>query len=112
MTETNTKVKPPATGKIKDIGPIKYVEFPYLPGGGVVQFVGTSGKGKSTALVAIDALATGDGKLTKRDGAMGDDQGQWKLAIRQQAIDNEVCVYTALATDGELAATIFEGAAT
>lgn len=53
---------------IDDIGPIEHLEIPCQPGT-VVKLTGPNGGGKTTALNAIDALTSGNGKkLENRDG--------------------------------------------
>ncbi len=54
---------------INNIGRIKQAAFPYPDGGGVVVLYGRNGAGKSTALKAVERLATNRGDLPVRDGA-------------------------------------------
>ena len=56
---------------VEDVGPIARLEIALPAEGGVVTLRGANGKGKSLALAAAQALATGDGKLPVRDGAAG-----------------------------------------
>lgn len=54
---------------IKNIGRVKEAAFPYPDGGGVVVLYGRNGAGKSTALKAIERMATNRGDLPVSDGA-------------------------------------------
>jgi len=53
---------------IRDVGPIENVRLPVPDGGGVVVLRGRNGAGKTKALEAIEAAATGKGGLRVRDG--------------------------------------------
>lgn len=55
---------------IEDVGPIRELDIPLPPGGGVIVLHGLNGLGKSTAIDAAARLAgSGSAKLTHRDGA-------------------------------------------
>lgn len=66
---TTKKTADKNTITIKDTNGIEYVEFPIIPGGGVVVFKARCGKGKTSAIDSIETLL-GDKtkKLTARDG--------------------------------------------
>lgn len=56
---------------IKNVQAITEVELPILEEGGVIEFLGDNGSGKSTALDAVKALMkNGDPNLTCRDGTL------------------------------------------
>ena len=55
---------------IENVGPIAKVVLPYPEDGGVVVLRGRNGKGKTTALEAIESAVTGKGKLEPRDGTL------------------------------------------
>ena len=55
---------------IKNIGPIESLRLPVTPGK-ITVLTGANGAGKSQALDAVDALATGRKKLANRDGTTG-----------------------------------------
>lgn len=55
--------------EVENLGPIRNGRFPTLPRGGVVQYTGPQGCGKSTMLSALESAATGKGKIPLRDGA-------------------------------------------
>lgn len=55
---------------IENIGPIEHLAFP-APPGSIVVLRGCNGVGKSQALAAVDALTTGNSKLSGRDGTTG-----------------------------------------
>lgn len=54
---------------IENVGAVKKVEIPIPEGGGVVVLRGRNGRGKSTALQAVQAAARGTGGLPLRDGS-------------------------------------------
>lgn len=58
------------TIEIDDVGAINHVTIPLPEEGGLVVLKGTHGVGKSTALEATQSLASGNGTLEKRDGAI------------------------------------------
>lgn len=53
---------------IRNVGPIESLTIPIPEGGGVVVVKGPNGSGKTQTINAAAALATGEGKLTPRDG--------------------------------------------
>ena len=55
---------------INNIGPIEHLELAAKPGT-ITVLRGYNGRGKSTALEAIDALTRGEAKLESRDGTVG-----------------------------------------
>lgn len=57
--------------EITNTGPINHLSIPAPEGGGVVEFLGVNGSGKSTAIRCIEALARPDGRkeLQVKDGA-------------------------------------------
>lgn len=55
--------------EVENLGAIKKGSFPTLRGGGVIEYTGPQGSGKSTMLAAIESAATGKGKIPLRDGA-------------------------------------------
>lgn len=55
---------------IQDVGPVKHITFEVPDGGGICILKGRNGKGKSQTLDAVDALVTGKGSLSVRDGAL------------------------------------------
>lgn len=63
------KAKNMQTITVRDVGAVRSAEFPYDPEGGVVEFRGAQGVGKSTMLRAVELAATGKGKLPIRDKA-------------------------------------------
>jgi hypothetical protein len=60
----------PQTIEITDVGAINHVTIPIPEDGGFVVLKGTHGVGKSTALKATESLASGNGAIDKRDGAI------------------------------------------
>lgn len=58
--------------EIKNVGPIEYLSIPVPVGGGLIVLGAKNGSGKSIALEAIHAVATGSGKnrLSSRDGQL------------------------------------------
>jgi hypothetical protein len=59
-----------STITITDVGPIASLSIDVPSGGGVVEFLGPHGVGKSHALAAIDAAVSGNGKPPVRDAAV------------------------------------------
>jgi energy-coupling factor transporter ATP-binding protein EcfA2 len=57
--------------ELKDVGPIQALTIGLPDDGGVVVLRGANGRGKSTALEAVNALVTGAGNISTRDGALG-----------------------------------------
>lgn len=57
--------------ELKDVGPIEALTIGLPDEGGVVVLRGANGRGKSTALEAVNALVTGSGNISTRDGALG-----------------------------------------
>ena len=55
---------------LDNIGPIEHLELDAKPGT-ITVLRGLNGRGKTTALEAIDALTRGNGKLESRDGTVG-----------------------------------------
>ncbi|WP_397570615.1 hypothetical protein [Schlesneria sp. T3-172] len=55
---------------INNIGPIEHLELAAKPGT-ITVLRGCNGRGKSTALEAIDALTRGEARLESRDGTIG-----------------------------------------
>jgi hypothetical protein len=53
---------------IEDVGPIKELHIPIDEAGGVYVLRGLNGSGKTTALDAVQALASGSGRIQQRDG--------------------------------------------
>ncbi|QDU67669.1 AAA family ATPase [Engelhardtia mirabilis] len=54
---------------IENVGAIEHLEIPVPEGGGIVVLRGLNGRGKTTALSAVDRATGGDASLTPRDGA-------------------------------------------
>ena len=54
---------------LEDIGPIKDLRIEVSEQGGVYVLVGVNGAGKTKALDAVQALASGTGRIEQRDGA-------------------------------------------
>lgn len=54
---------------IENIGPIRRLDIPLPPRGGVVVLRGRNGSGKSAAIAATQTVLSGEGKLRVRDGA-------------------------------------------
>lgn len=71
MSATKSESKPARDVKIRNVGAIERLDFPVLPEGGVIVIQGEHGLGKSTAVSAVEALASGreDKRLKPRDGA-------------------------------------------
>lgn len=71
MSATKSESKPDRDVKIRNVGAIERLDFPVLPEGGVIVIQGEHGLGKSTAVSAVEALASGrdDKRLKPRDGA-------------------------------------------
>lgn len=65
--------------KIKDIGPVEYLEFDIVPG--VTELRGQQGCGKTTILHTVELATTGKstGKVSKRDGTR---RGEAEIAGR------------------------------
>lgn len=55
---------------LTNIGPIEHFTFQVPEGGGVTVLKGRNGAGKTRALDAVQALTSGRGKVTHRDGAV------------------------------------------
>lgn len=58
-----------STIELEDVGPITRAEIPYLPEGGLIVFKGPQGAGKTISLGALEAAATGKGRVPVREGA-------------------------------------------
>lgn len=56
--------------RIENCGPISHASLPYLPGGGLVVLRGRQGVGKSITLDALQAAATGKGRVPIKDGEL------------------------------------------
>jgi hypothetical protein len=54
--------------ELRNCGPITRAQIPYMPDGGLVVLKGRQGIGKSTALEAMDAAVSGNGKPPIRRG--------------------------------------------
>ncbi len=55
--------------EVENLGAIKQGRFPTLQRGGVIEYSGPPGCGKSTMLDALESAVTGKGKIPLRDGA-------------------------------------------
>lgn len=55
---------------ISNVGPIERASFPFLREGGVVVLKGPQGVGKSITLEALNAAATGKGRVPVKDGEL------------------------------------------
>lgn len=56
--------------ELTNIGPIEHFNFQVPDGGGVTVLKGRNGAGKTRALEAVQALTSGRGKVTHRDGSL------------------------------------------
>lgn len=59
-----------ATVELTNVGPIERLSIPVPENGGLVALRARNGRGKTKALEAIESLATGNGKVSVRDGAL------------------------------------------
>ncbi|MCP4571455.1 MAG: AAA family ATPase [bacterium] len=60
---------PERTIAMENVGPIRHLAFPLTESGGVTVLAGRNGRGKTTALAAVDKLTTGRGNtLSVRKG--------------------------------------------
>lgn len=67
--------------QVKDVGPIEALSLEAKPGT-ITVLHGPNGSGKSQFLNAADALASGHGKITSRDGTVGGYAEGWGARIK------------------------------
>lgn len=67
---------------LEDIGPIRDLRLQVSESGGVYVLLGRNGSGKSTAIAAVQSLASGSGRIEASDGAARGEVNAFGVTLR------------------------------